>query len=130
MRITGRNGASVEYDDYFIGVVARPGIGRKEGELIATRHKDGIRISLGKYESIPEALTAWHDLEAAAEEGKKTYKLKKHYEAEDMDHEFGKRGEDGSRRRRNDPLRAGAQENLGGDLEGSLGQGQTDLGDV
>lgn len=82
MRIIGQTRETVEYDDVFIGVIARPPrmLGEKKAaDLIATRHGDLTRLTLGKFSSIPEAISAWDELEKSNKDGKKTHTVRSSY---------------------------------------------------
>lgn len=82
MRIVGQTRETVEYDDVFIGVIARPPrmLGEKKAaDLIATRHGDLTRLTLGKFGSIPEAISAWDELEKSNKDGKKTHTVRSSY---------------------------------------------------
>lgn len=87
MRIIGQTRETVEYDDVFIGVIARPPrmLGEKKAaDLIATRHGDLTRLTLGKFDSIPEAISAWDELEKSSKDGKKTHTVRSSYNWSDV----------------------------------------------
>lgn len=98
MRIIGQTREAVEYDDVFIGVIARPPrmLGEKKAaDLIATRHNDLTRLTLGKFSTIPEAISALDELEKSNRDGKKTHTVRSSYNWLDAHEEradnFGKK---------------------------------------